>query len=123
MRDDGVKKIFQIVQHKQGQLKESHLQKLEKVHMHKKLERETEKEKLDQHTAKLNSRKKKERVDKEEFKKYIETLREKKQLHALDLEQNRARMKLMNKIRAFSVFEKHTKKNTYLKAMKEQKAI
>ena len=48
-------------------------------------------------------------------------MREKKQLHAQDLEQNRARMKLMNKIRAFSVFEKHFKKNGYLKSLKDHK--
>lgn len=89
--------------------------------MHKKLEREAEKEKLEGLESKSKNRTKKERLDKEEFKKYIEGIREKKQLHAIDLEQNRARMKLMNKIRAFSVFEKHAKKNSYLKALKEQK--
>lgn len=120
-RDDGVRRIFHIVKHKQEQLKENHLAKLDKVQMHKKQERDAAKEKLELQAEKLSGRKKKEIHDKEEFKKYMETLHEKKKLHALDLEQNRARMKLMNKIRAFSVFEKHTKKNSYLQGLKEQK--
>ena len=62
-------------------------------------------------------------MDKEELKKYIEMMHEKKQLHAQDLEQNRARMKLMNKIRAFSVFEKHMKKTTYLKSLHDPRSV
>lgn len=113
-RDDGVRRIFHIVKQKQEQLKENHLAKLDKVQMHKKQEHEAAKEQLDLQAEKMSGWKKKDVLDKEEFKKYVETLQEKKKLHALDLEQNRARMKLMNKIRAFSVFEKHTKKNSYL---------
>jgi hypothetical protein len=90
--------------------------------MHKKLERDAQQQRLDEHAEKMLGRRRKERMDKEDFSKYIEQIREKKQLHAIDLEQNRARMKLMNKIRAFSVFEKHTKKNNYLKHLKEVKA-
>ena len=44
-------------------------------------------------------------------------------MHALDLEQNRARMKLMNKIRAFSVFEKHMKKSNFIKASRLKEAV
>ena len=60
-------------------------------------------------------------MEKEEFKKYIESMREKKQLHAMDVEQNRQIMKMMNKIRTFSVFEKHLKKSNYVKQIQEQR--
>jgi len=53
-------------------MKENHLGKIQKVEMHKKMQKEDQKEKLENHKEKMQNRKKKEMMDKDEFKKYIE---------------------------------------------------
>lgn len=115
------KRIAKESKERCNNIKENNLAKIQKVEVHKKLEKDDENERDYNFKEKWDIKRNKEKLDKQEFKKYIEQIKEKKKLHIDELKCNRNRMRMMDKIRAYSVFEKHTKKANYLKGLQEQR--